>query len=246
MELDRAVRSSLKKTVKEGAPDAVRERMRAAMAGEKARSDARAKAEQTAGLFGWKTVVPLSAAAALALLWGTSSHGPMFSADVTPRQTPAGPDPLAELVGLHAHPLPPVQTDPRQVRAFEQYVGVPVHPVRFKNTGAKLVGGRVLPLVVADGQGGRSRQERAAMLQYEINNQGAGTQRVSVFIYDPRKIQVGGPNLAPRAVGTAEVRSGRENGYSVAVTERDDVGYALASDLDQERSAELAALIAEE
>ena len=80
------------------------------------------------------------------------------------------------------------------------------------------------------------------MLQYEIG-QGPSTQRVSLFIYDPRKIQVGGSNLEPRAVGTAQVRVGTENGYSVAVTQREGVGYAVASDLDEKQSAELAALL---
>ena len=62
---------------------------------------------------------------------------------------------------------------------------------------------------------------------------------MSVFIYDPRKIQVGGPDLTPRAMGTSQVRVGRNGGYSVAVTQRDGVGYTLASDLDPDRNAEL-------
>ena len=37
-------------------------------------------------------------------------------------------------------------------------------------------------------------------------------------------------------------RVGRANGYSVAVTQRAGVGYALASDMDTEKSAQLAAL----
>jgi hypothetical protein len=65
---------------------------------------------------------------------------------------------------------------------------------------------------------------------------------MSVFIYDPQKIQVSDASLTPRAVGTAHVRVGRSNGYSVAVTQNRGIGYALASDLDPDRSAELAAL----
>jgi anti-sigma factor RsiW len=138
-------------------------------------------------------------------------------------------------VAEHSHPLPPERTDPKDVRAFEQYVGVPVHPANFeRRAGARLVGGRMIPV----------NRERAAMLQYEIG-QGQEIRRVSVLVYDPRRIQVHGGELAPRAVGTAEVRVGRSNGYSVAVTQRAGVGYAVASDLDTDKSAQLAALAEE-
>ena len=40
-------------------------------------------------------------------------------------------------------------------------------------------------------------------------------------------------------VGTAEVRVGQADGHSVAVTQRDGVGYAFATDLDPMESAEL-------
>lgn len=122
------------------------------------------------------------------------------------------------------------------VRGLEQYVGVPVRPSTFEKRGAHLVGGRLMPV----------RDQRAALLEYRIGH-GAGAQRVSVFIYDPRKIQVGDNDLLqPRAVGTAQVRVGRANGYSVAVTQKGGVGYTLASDLDEGRSAELAALADQE
>jgi hypothetical protein len=62
-------------------------------------------------------------------------------------------------------------------------------------------------------------------------------------VYDAQKIQVGTANLAPRAIGTAEVRVGREKGYSIAATQRAGVGYLLVTDLDPERSAQLAATV---
>src|SRR6202034_4222812 len=105
-----------------------------------------------------------------------------------------GDDLLAELLHEHSSPVPPQWTDPRDVRALDQYVGVPVHPSPFERGGAALVGARVLPI----------HQQRAAMLQYVIGN-GAAQRRLSLFIYDPSKIQISGPNLAPREVGTAEV-----------------------------------------
>jgi anti-sigma factor RsiW len=143
-----------------------------------------------------------------------------------------GDELLQELIAEHSRPLPPERTDPKDVRAMEQYVGVPVHTSTFERAGARLVGGRVMPIHGA---------QRAAMLQYVIGS-GDNAQRVSVFIYDPSKIQVQSSDLAPRSIGTAEIRVGRQSGYSVAVTQNGGVGYAVASDLDAEHSAQLAAL----
>jgi hypothetical protein len=94
------------------------------------------------------------------------------------------------------------------------------------------VGARYVPL----------HAQRAAMLQYEVGT-GADTQRVSVIVYDAQKIEIGTANLATRAVGTAEVRVGREKGYAVAATQRAGVGYLVTGDLDPDRSAQLAAMV---
>ena len=247
MMLDRAIRGSLKRTLKPasaGAPSGLRERVAAAMAAEKARGEARDRAAaeeaKTKRASAWHTLVPLASAAALALVWGAATRGPLTGGRSTSTEparagVAAGDDVIEELVSEHARPLPPERTDPKDVRAFEQYVGVPVRPASFeRRTGARLVGGRMVPLHHA---------ERAAMLQYEVpSGSGGEMRRVSVLVFDPRRIQVNDDDLAPRAVGTAEVRVGRANGYSVAVTQRAGVGYALASDMDTERSAQLAAL----
>jgi anti-sigma factor RsiW len=251
IELDRSMRGTLKKVIGDDSAGvdkgAMRARMLAAMAGEKARGEARSDAvggpvvdvqgaSSKPGVVGWRTLVPLSSAAALAIIWGSVTHAPTRITD-SPSGTnvkiaglSAG-DPLTGFVEMHSRPWPMERTDPQGVRALEQYVGVPVRPSTFEKQGAHLVGGRLMPV----------NDERAALLEYRIG-QGAGAQRVSVFIYDPRKIQVGGADLTPRAVGTAQVRVGRANGYSVAVTQKGGIGYALASDLDTDRSAELAAL----
>ena len=71
------------------------------------------------------------------------------------------------------------------------------------------------------------------MLQYEVQRADGDVERVSVFIYDRRRIQIRSADQLPaRSVGTAEVRVGQARGYSFAVAERGDVGYAVASDLD--------------
>jgi anti-sigma factor RsiW len=268
--LDRALRGSLKKAVKIAAPDDVRARMLAAMAGERARETTReenddslvvnstaalvanvsmegldASADRTSSpgshakrpsmLRHWRTMLPLASAAALVMAWGAAGRQPVVHG-MPDTMVPAGlsDDLLRDFVGQHSHSLPPEQTNPKQVRQFERYVSVPVRVPQFSN--AEFVGGRLVPL-----HGG----ERAAMLQYEVK-QGGDVQRVTVFVYDPRKIQIGGANLAARAIGTAEVRVGQIDGYSVAVTQHGGVGYAMASDLDPESSANLVSAVERE
>jgi anti-sigma factor RsiW len=252
VELDRAVRGTLKKVVRRAAAEsagtddarvAMRARMMAAMSAEVARGESRdgerdegarlapATSKGAGRLLGWRTVVPLSTAAALAIVWGSLPHNPIAPGGGSVKAAGLANDPLAGFVEMHSRPWPMERTDPQGVRALEQYVGVPVRPSTFEKTGAHSMGGRLMPI----------KDERAALLEYRIG-QGPAAERVSVFIYDPRKIQVNGAELQARAVGTAQVRVGRANGYSVAVTQRDGIGYALVSTLDQDRSAELAAL----
>jgi anti-sigma factor RsiW len=228
--LDESMRHSLKQVCKQGAPDGLKERMQAAMAAENVRVMARDKASNKNPA--WRTVVPLATAAAFALAWGAMSRGPIARSTATERvgQGPMGEDFLSELVAEHSRPLPPERTDPQKVGELGQYVGVPVHATALHRDNAHFVGGRVLPV----------RQERAAMLQYQITTQN-GETRVSVFVFDPHRIQVGGDDLTPRPVGTSEVRVGRQNGYSVAVVQHNGVGYAVTSDLDEQKNAELLA-----
>lgn len=260
--LDRALRGSLKKAVKISAPDEVRARMLAALAGESARQTVREAASEqlpeatgesaldaSAGrpssasrrpsmLRHWRTLLPVASAAALVMAWGAAGKQPVVNGKPD-TMVPAGlsDDLLRDFVAQHSRPVPPEQQDPKQVRQFEQYVGVPVHvhPQIQQNGGsARFVGARLVPV-----HGG----ERAVALQYEMRPTSGGVQRVTLFVYDPRRVQIGGSHLAPRAVGTAEVRVGQTDGYSVAVTQRGGVGYAMASDLDPESSANLVAAV---
>ncbi len=264
--LDRAIRGSLKKSVKATAtPNDVRARMLAAMAGQTARDLAAASTDAEADshplgtataresslnadsetndvvvpkrkpamLRQWRTMLPLASAAAVALAWGFASRQPMAAVDTTTRAGAGfGNDELVnQFVDVHSHPLHPESADPKTVRGFEREVGVPVHVPQLEKN-AHFVGGRLLPM-----QGG----ERAAMLQYEVVQPNGGVQRVSVFIYDPRRVQIrSAEQLAPRAVGTAQVRVGQARGYSIAIAQHGDVGYAVTSD-DAEASAELVA-----
>jgi anti-sigma factor RsiW len=233
-QLLRAMRGSLKRVVKTSSPAGLRERMATAMAAEVSREDARADAEAGAlgagtpvvSMSSWRTMVPLATAAALALFWGAATRG----AQPHSYENTAGFDVLSQFVADHASPLPPEAKDADSVRGLERYVGVPVRPGSFERNGARLVGARVVPL----------NAQRAAMLQYVVGT-GDHPQRISVLVYDAQKIQIGDANLAPRAIGTAEVRVGNEHGYAVAAAQRAGVGYLVASDLDPDVNAQLAA-----
>jgi anti-sigma factor RsiW len=250
MQLDRAIRSSLKKNVGAAASpasDALRARISGAMmAAEKHESDRQTKLDASRAAaarepraeksWSWRTAVPLASAAALAMVWGAAARGPI-GRNTSNAAVSAGADfDLDDLISEHKYPLPPESTDPKDVRAFEQYVGVPVRPVSFeKRSGAHLVGGRMIPV----------RQERAAVLQYEIGT-GVAMRRVSILVYDPRRIHVNDDSLQARAVGTAEVRTGQQSGYTLATShgtsaEGTSVGYVVASDFDSDKSADLAA-----
>ncbi len=227
-QLLRAMRGSLKRVVKTSAPAGLGDRMAAAMAAERVREDARTEGASSGGKISWRTMVPLATAAALALFWGAASRFGQGSG-----AAPGEADEmLTAIMAEHQQPLPVEAKDEHSVRGLERWVGVPVHPAPFERTGAHLVGGRVVPL----------RTQRAAMLQYLVGS-GADERRVSVIVYDAQKIKIGSATLEPYPVGTAEVRVGREKGYSVAATQRDGVGYVVASDLDTDKSAQLAALV---
>lgn len=241
--LDRAIRGSLKKAVKTTAPAAMRGRMLAAMAAEGARQlqdEAGATNRHDATPEGrgllrhWRTMLPLASAAALTLAWTAASTQPVaHGASDVMRAGFGNEELLRDFVGAHSRAYPPEQRDPAEL---SRYVGVPIRVPRFQN--ARFAGARLVTV-----HGG----EAAAMLQYEIqpsaheaNEHG---QRVTIFVYNPRHVQVGGSSLAPRAVGTSEVRVGRTDGYSVAVTQHGGVGYTIASDLDPDQSAKLVSVV---
>lgn len=236
-QLLRAMRGSLKRVVRTAAPAGLRDRMATAMAAERQREDARENETDAivarapvVSMGSWRTMVPLATAAALALFWGAATRGAQGRSYEA--RAGFGDDLLSQFVADHASPLPCEARDADAVRGLEQYVGVPVRPASFERGGAHLVGARVVPL----------QAQRAAMLQYVVGS-GPQAARVSVLVYDAQKIQIGDANLAPRAVGTAEVRVGSERGYAVAAAQRAGVGYIVASDLDPDRNAQLAAAV---
>ena len=77
------------------------------------------------------------------------------------------------------------------------------------------------------------RNHQAASLRYRMPG-----RRVTVYVYDPRKVSVHG-SLPERLVGNAPVYVGEWRGYTVAAKENHGIGYAMASDLDDDTTAEL-------
>lgn len=181
--------------------------------------------------------MPFVAAAAAAFVYATQSGKPADKdvsshADASARPTSqAAAVPLDgildDLVSLHKSPLPPEVTAQDEVRKFDPFVGVPVEPPKFQAFGAQWMGGRVLPI----------RSSRAAMLQYAMG----GGHRVTVYVYDAKRVKQESHTLLPLMVRNRPVLSGNVAGVNIAAVERRGVGYAVATDLGERESVELAA-----
>jgi anti-sigma factor RsiW len=136
---------------------------------------------------------------------------------------------IDKFVDWHAHALPPEITSANDIPTFEPFVGVPVRPPKFTVVGAQLVGGRMLPVPA-------SEQRVAAMLQYRTQ----GGDRISVYVYDPRRVNAAPSRLHARVMNSESVYVGHVNGYAVAAGQRRGIGYAVASNLDDDENATLA------
>jgi anti-sigma factor RsiW len=134
---------------------------------------------------------------------------------------------IDQFVDWHAKPLPPEITNANDLPGFEPYVGVPVRPRALSPFGAKLLGGRILPV---------KEQNCAAMLQYTLD----GSHRVSIYVFDPRRVGTHPSKLHTKVIGSVPVYVGQIKGWSIAAAEQRGVGYAIASDLGDDASAELA------
>ena len=195
--LQRAMRQSLKRVVRTAsveaygpAPasrDALRARALTAMIAERDRQTTSSvrPLPLNDGRFHWRTLVPIASAAALALFWGAASRGPLsaYRQDARWPDAPDAPgaagvragmgeDLLADLLHEHSNPMPPQWTDPSDVRALDQYIGVPVRPARFERNGASLVGGaRAPPAPAARGDAPvrhRARRVAAEVLRLRV------------------------------------------------------------------------------
>jgi hypothetical protein len=231
---ERSTRASVRNAVQAvRAPDLLRARIAHALAEHRDddnRSDEQRRAQSDVAveqprMLSWRVVGPLAAAAALSLVVGSIAHrtdepraanAPVGSASLMSLDTF-----LEDIVDQHAHPLPPETTNPTDVARFDQFVGVPVRPLTFNRFQGTLLGARMVPI----------RQSRAAMLQYVLAN----GHRVSVYVYNPRAVRMmATPRMRERKVDNGPMYVGLMHGYSVAVTDRRGIGYALASDMDEQ------------
>lgn len=234
----RSSRSSVRSVVKSvKAPEALRVRVTSAV---QHASEARDHGDVMtgSGMLSWRVAGPLAAAAAFVLVWAsvsklqerTAGEEPSSPAEAA-RASIVPVDTLVDtLVDQHANPLPPETTSPTEIAQFDRFIGVPVRsiPERSLEGQGQLLGARMVPL----------QEQRAAMFQYVMSN----GRRVSVYVYNPKKVRLGAsPVLRARAVSkdARPVYVGYVRGYSVAVTDRRGVGYAMASDLDENESSKL-------
>jgi anti-sigma factor RsiW len=237
--LARATRLSLRRTAAKRAarcPDALRAKLCAAMAEEKQKTRApRQAAEETTAPkpIALRYVAALAAAAGVVFAIGVSRTRNVPATNVlreerAPEEAAAvGVDTmLDDLVALHKHPLPPETTNPEDLDRFDPLVGVPVRRPAFQPFGARFNGARLHAM----------RDRRAALLHYTV----AGDHRVTVYVFDPRAVpMMRATSLTPRVVRERPVYVGKRGGYSIAAAERSGVGYALATDLDDDESTRL-------
>jgi anti-sigma factor RsiW len=223
-----AMRKSLKRTSAPRCPDLLRARLAATIERERQQQAGRA-AEDGIGpkLIRLRYAVGLAAAAGVVFAMGMSRQAPPSS---TPGHKPDaavytnGFDILDDLVSLHANPLPPETTNPDELPRLDPLVGVPVRRPPFQPFGASFNGARVNSM----------RDRRAALLQYTFR----GGHRVTVYVFNPRVVEVKAMPLQERVVRQRAVYVGNVRGYSIAAAEQSGVGYALASDLSADQSTE--------
>jgi anti-sigma factor RsiW len=132
---------------------------------------------------------------------------------------------LDELVDYHAAPPAPQITEASLVPDLEPEVGVPVHLPELAQYGARWEGGSVVPV----------RNQRAAVFRYRLSE-----HPVTIYVYNSGRVPLRGA-LEPRVVRDTAVHVGERRGYSIAALEQRGVGYAVATDLDGNESAELVA-----
>lgn len=137
-----------------------------------------------------------------------------------------GPDELLDLfIDYHTAPPAPSVTEPRLVPQLERDVGVRVPLPSLIAYGAEWQGGNLVRL---------PRTQPAAYLRYRTRD----AHSVTVYVYNASRIPLHA-SLRPRMFREEPVYERHWRGYSIAAQLRQGVGYAVATDLDEARSAEL-------
>lgn len=179
----------------------------------------------------WRTISPIAAAAAIALLFGAAQRQ---QGNVSTQPLIASTENQLMDVLLQHHSAPPTTptlTALDLVQRMEPRLGFPVHPPNLERYGARFVGAN---LVNVD-------QTPAASLHYSLNN----GRRLTFYVYDPEKLPLRAAvrTLHPRVVQNQAVFVGHRRGYSIATCEKHGVGYAVTTELGDAESAEMVAAL---
>jgi anti-sigma factor RsiW len=233
----RSIRVSLKRTASSRASDALRARVAAAIGREQRRAELKLDAEESLKpkLIQLRYAVGLAAAAGVVFAMGMARHrqhnqdamniGSRHTMTADATSSADFERMIEDLVSLHADPLPPETTNPDELKRWDPLVGVPVRRPTFQPFGGSFHGARVHA----------NADRRAALLHYTV----LGGHRVTVYVFNPRSLPVQASRLSPRLVRERPVYVGHVRGYSVAAAEQRGVGYAVASDLDDDKSTQM-------
>ena len=204
---------------REKAPDLLRARIGAALAQESvSKAAVQAKLDEDLG-----EVARPPARSFVARAWPYAACASVAMAMLVTRGPHAGV--TADLIAKHQRNLPmEISGGSDNVRRwYADKVDFPVRPPIF--VGA-------YPGALRGGRLANVRDHQAAYLFYEVDG-----NKVSVFIFDPGEV----PMEARRhqVIGNREVYFDAERGYNVALYRDHGVGYAIASDLDQDQMMKL-------
>jgi len=183
---------------------------------------------------GWKTIAPLSAAAAAVLSLGflASQKSALFNSNppsVAVKQASTAENLVDLLVQHHTRSGNPELMDSNAFNRMEPELGFPVHPPNLDRYGARFLGASMV----------RIDQNQAASLHYSLNG-----RRFTLYVYNPDQMPLRAVRaLHPTVVGNDAVFVGKRSGYSVATCEKEGIGYAVAADLTDRESAELVAAV---
>jgi hypothetical protein len=241
VELDHATRRSVHNAVYAAAvpSDAFRERIAASMRAEREREFEASQPEPAArrsGMLSWGTILPMAAAAGAVLTFSALTKTPTARAPATARAeagTAVTADVLSpeqildQFVDYHVNPGTPAITEPKLLDQLDPEVGVPVRFPELGNYGARWEGGDVVRLPL--------RGLSAASLRFRLDG-----HRVTLYVYNSERMPIQ-RRLRERAMYREPVYVGYKRGYSIAATERRGIGYAVATDLSDNESAELVA-----
>jgi anti-sigma factor RsiW len=184
-------------------------------------------------LTGWGLAV-MGAAAAVALSTLRSGTLSAPAGDALPEQQASmelAPDEVLDrLIDYHTAPPPPQVTEAKLVPEMERAVGVRMPLPSLMQYGAEWQGGSVIRV---------RRDQPAAYLRYRTLDD----HSVTLYVYNASRIPLHAV-LRPRMLREEPVYEGYRRGYTIAAQTHHGVGYAVATDLDELRSAELVHAIA--